>query len=44
MKTRLFLLSLVVSALISQTQTAYAKIWRVNNKSNYNGSATFGEN
>lgn len=44
MKTRLFLLSLVVSAFISQTQTAYAKIWRVNNKSNYNGSTTFGEN
>lgn len=44
MKTKqLFLLAIVCSFLFF-TSFVQAKVWRVNNQSNYNGSTSFGEN
>ncbi len=44
MKTnQLFLLAVLFSALLF-TSTIQAKVWRVNNQSNYNGSTSFGDN
>jgi hypothetical protein len=41
-KTKLLFTLAVIAALVSQH--ANAKIWRVNNKSNYNGTSLFGDN
>ena len=44
MKKKQLLLLLSVAVLLFTTHRAAAKIWRVNNKSNYNGIAFWGEN
>ena len=41
-KNHLLLVAVIVAALT--VQTANAKIWRVNNKSNYNGTSLYGDN
>lgn len=44
MKTKQLLIIITTFAISLIAQQANAKIWRVNNKSNYNGSTFFGEN
>lgn len=44
MKKKQLLLLLSVSMLVFSTHHAMAKIWRINNKSNYNGTSLWGDN
>ena len=44
MTTKQLLLASAIVLLISIAQQANAKIWRINNKSNYNGSTLWGDN
>ena len=44
MSTKKTILLSAVILLLSVTQQVYAKIWRINNRSNYNGSSLWGDN
>ncbi|OMP32482.1 hypothetical protein [Mangrovimonas sp. DI 80] len=44
MKTRQLLLRVVLCTTLLLTSFTYAKTWRVNNQSNFDGASTFGDN